>query len=157
MEEVAAKEVFLRMAAKLLVWLALAAVTASVAGCTPIQPVPATPAGIPPTPIFVPATSAPITQEDTITMPKPSDNPQVMQAIRDLAARLNIEFDAITLVSAEPVIWPDGGLGCPQPGMEYVQVQQDGMRIVLAAGGREYHYHSGETRGPFLCENPANE
>lgn len=90
-------------------------------------------------------------------MPKPSDNPLVMQAIRDLAGRLHVGFDAITVVSAEAVVWPDGALGCPQPGMEYIQVQQDGMRIVLAAGGREYHYHSGETRGPFLCENPAGE
>jgi hypothetical protein len=151
------KEVFLLMVAKRHFWPLWMVFAALVAGCAPIQPVTPTPVSEPLTPVFEPVPSAPITQENTITMPKPSDNPQVMQAIRDLATRLNVEMGAITLVSAEPVVWPDGGLGCPQPGMEYIQVQQDGMRIVLAAGGREYHYHSGETRGPFLCENPASE
>lgn len=151
------------------------------AGCTPTQPVTATPASatpVSPTPISptpVPAapvtstftlTDSPITQEETITVTKPSpnrqppnpqpSNPQVMQAIQDLAGRVGVSVDAITVISAEPVVWPDGGLGCPQPGMEYLQVQQDGMKIVLAVDGREYQYHSGETRGPFLCENPAD-
>ncbi|HMN28664.1 MAG TPA: hypothetical protein PKE45_10995 [Caldilineaceae bacterium] len=124
------------------------------AGCTPIRPM--TPSATPPTPIpFTPAASQSITQENTITMPMPSDNPQVVQAMKALSAQLGTPLDQITVVSAEPVVWPDGALGCPQPGMVYPQVQQDGMRIVLAVDGQEYHFHSGETRGPFLCENPA--
>jgi hypothetical protein len=37
----------------------------------------------------------------------------------------------------------------------YRQVQQDGMRIVLKAQGREFEYHSGGSRPPFLCESPS--
>ena len=55
-------------------------------------------------------------------------------------------------MSAAFVVWPDKGLGCPQHGMEYLQVQVDGTLIELEAGGERYRYHSGETRPPFLCE-----
>ncbi len=95
-----------------------------------------------------------ITQENTVSQPIPTDNPKVAQAMKDLAHRLSISLDKITVTSAEAVVWPDGGLGCPQPGMAYIQVQQDGMRIILNANGKEYHYHSGQRRPPFLCENP---
>lgn len=84
----------------------------------------------------------------------PSDNPLVVQALKDLAQRLNLQLDQITVVSAQAVTWPDGSLGCPRPGMVYPQVQQDGMRIILSANGQEYDYRSGERRPPFLCENP---
>ena len=50
------------------------------------------------------------------------------------------------------MVWPDKGLGCPQHGMEYLQVQVDGTLIELEVGGKRYRYHSGETRPPFLCE-----
>lgn len=99
-------------------------------------------------------TSKVITQENIVSQPIPTDNPQVAQAIKDLARRLSVSLDKITVARAEAVTWPDGGLGCPQPGMAYIQVQQDGMRIVLNVDGKEYHYHSGERRPPFLCENP---
>jgi hypothetical protein len=89
-----------------------------------------------------------------MTVQIPASNPVVVQAIQDLSTRLGIASDQISVVSAEPVVWPDGGLGCPQPGMVYPQVLRDGMRIILSAGGREYHYHNGEGRPPFLCENP---
>ena len=82
-------------------------------------------------------------------------NPLVMQAMKDLARRLSVSLEAIALVEFEAVIWPDASLGCPRPDMAYRQVQQDGARIVLAANGRKYIYHSGGSRAPFLCENPA--
>lgn len=70
----------------------------------------------------------------------------------DLAQRLTIEISAITLVSYEEVVWPDSSLGCPQPGMAYLQVPKDGSRIVLAFEGTTYDYHGGGGRDPFLCE-----
>lgn len=79
--------------------------------------------------------------------------PLVEQAAADLAQRLGVERSAITVVSAQEVEWPDGSLGCPQPGMMYTQVMTDGTRIELAVGGTVYRYHSGGRRGPFLCEN----
>jgi hypothetical protein len=76
----------------------------------------------------------------------------VATAVADLAERLGVDPDAVEVVSADAVVWPDAGLGCPAPGMSYAQVQVEGTRIVLAHDGGEYPYHSGGSRGPFLCE-----
>ena len=70
----------------------------------------------------------------------------------DLAERLDIKIDAIMLISYEDVVWPDSSLGCPQPGMAYLQVPKDGSRIVLEFEGTTYDYHTGGGRDPFLCE-----
>jgi hypothetical protein len=75
----------------------------------------------------------------------------VAVAVSDLETRLGIDETAITLVSFDAVVWPDGGLGCPQPGMAYTQVPVDGALIVLSVEGREFRYHSGGVRDPFLC------
>lgn len=73
-------------------------------------------------------------------------------AVSDLAQRLSIPATQVTLVEATPVVWPDSSFGCPQPGMSYLQVPQDGLLIRLQAGDRIYSYHSGGLRKPFLCE-----
>ncbi len=92
------------------------------------------------------------------TIPTPS-NPAlqglVMQAKEDLARRLSIEVEQIELLEASAVVWPDSGMGCPQPGMVYTQVQRDGALIRLRVGKRIYNYHSGGNRLPFLCEQAA--
>jgi hypothetical protein len=89
------------------------------------------------------------------TPPAAADAPEpVRQAIADLAARLAVSTEAIKIVQAEAVVWPDGSLGCPEPDMMYTQVIVEGMKIILAVEGEEYHYHYGDARGVFLCENP---
>ena len=80
----------------------------------------------------------------------------VKQAQQDLATRLNIAIKEIELVSFEDVVWPDGSLGCPQPGMAYTQVMVEGYRIILKHGGQVYTYHGGGGSPPFLCQNPVN-
>lgn len=75
-------------------------------------------------------------------------------AVADLAERLDVSPDQIDVLSVEEVTWRDRSLGCPRPGMMYVQALTPGNRIVLEYGGRRYEYHSGGMRGPFLCENP---
>ncbi len=98
------------------------------------------------------------TMKNSTPIPTPSDQglqKLVMQAKADLARRLNIAPDQIDLIELQSVVWPDGSLGCPQPGMGYIQVQVDGLLIRLRVGGRIYEYHSGGNRGPFFCEQPA--
>lgn len=95
------------------------------------------------------------TQE--VTMPPSSDvDPSLQglvdQATADLAKRLSVDESTISTVSASSVTWPDGSLGCPQPGMNYTQVTVDGVLIELAVDGTTYSYHSGGSRGPFLCQ-----
>ena len=103
---------------------------------------------------FVPTTtaeSAPVADRgDTM-----QTNPLVRQAISDLARRESIPSGSIELVSYEEVVWPDASLGCPHPDMSYIQVPQDGARIVLRFDNRERIYHSGGGRPPFLCANKA--
>ena len=61
----------------------------------------------------------------------------------------------MTLVSAEAVTFPDGGLGCPEPGMAYTQVMTDGYKVVATAGGKTYDYRG--TGSTFRrCTNPAS-
>jgi hypothetical protein len=78
--------------------------------------------------------------------------PLVVAATEDLAGRLGIEPDAVTVVDARAVTWPDSSLGCPEPGMLYTQVLVDGTFVVLEAEGRRYEYHGGDPL--FLCEQP---
>jgi hypothetical protein len=76
-------------------------------------------------------------------------------AVADLAGRLRIPPDEVAVVEARSVVWPDGSFGCPEPGMQYAQVLQEGVLIRLSAGGNTYSYHGGGSRKPFLCEHPA--
>ncbi len=71
--------------------------------------------------------------------------------IADAAGRAGVPVSEVTLVSAEAVTWPDGGLGCPLPGMVYPQVVVDGYQVIVEAGGRTYDYR-GSSVGKFrLC------
>ncbi len=90
------------------------------------------------------------------TVPIPSTSAEaalIRQAVSDLSQRLSVSEDQLSLVEYKNVVWPDAGLGCPQPGMAYKQVQRDGYRILLQYGKRTFAYHGGGNRGPFLCEN----
>lgn len=69
----------------------------------------------------------------------------------DLAQRLNIAADQIEVVKVEAVMWSDGSLGCPKPGMNYTQAIVPGFQITLSAGGQEYDYHA-DQETVFLCE-----
>jgi hypothetical protein len=115
-----------------------------------------TPRPTTPTTAKPPAGSVPV-GSDTAIYPgqiDPGLQPFVDMAIADLSGRLDVGPTAITVVSAVLVTWPDGSLGCPMPGMEYVQVLQDGSVIELGFGERVYRYHSGGNRTPFLCDQP---
>ena len=68
--------------------------------------------------------------------------PLIDWAVADLAARLNVAADAITVVGAEDVQWTDGSLGLPEPGMVYTKAIVSGQRITLQAQGRNFAYHA---------------
>ena len=83
----------------------------------------------------------------------PGLQPYIDLAIADLAGRLQVESGAITTRSAVLTVWPDASLGCPQPGMQYAQVQTDGSQILLEVDGVVYAYHAGGDTTPFLCDS----
>jgi hypothetical protein len=97
----------------------------------------------------IPATSAipEGTSVNATTVPKDL----IATAVSDAARRASVARDDVELVSAAAVTWPDGALGCPQPGMAYTQALVPGYRIVLRAGGQELNYHVGGRGGPMFC------
>ncbi|WP_152231892.1 hypothetical protein [Georgenia ruanii] len=72
-------------------------------------------------------------------------------AVADLANRLGGGTEPITVVLAQRETFPDGALGCPQPGHMYTQALVDGYRVVLARGDREWLYTAGTDGIPHLC------
>jgi len=82
-------------------------------------------------------------------MNAPAD--MIEAALTDAANRSTIAQADIKVVSAEPVTWPDGSLGCPQPGMMYTQALVPGYRIVLQAGEQTLNYHAMSRGRPVFC------
>lgn len=73
------------------------------------------------------------------------------QAREELAQKLGANPKDITVVAAEPIMWSDTSLGCPEPGKMYAQVITPGYQFILAYEGKQYDYHAG--RGHLvLCE-----
>ncbi len=156
------------------------AVSTSVQATPPTTTSPVTPSSVAPAEVTtVPSTTAPATTttetpqpsadetvttlttqppKETIVKPiqpvEPHAEGPVAAAVADLAARLGVGESVITVVSVEEVTWPDGSLGCPQPGMRYTQVLVNGSLILLEVDGVTYEYHSGGGRDPFYCPNP---
>ena len=141
-------------------FLALSVLTACAA-------LPAGPAFSPLSPLATPtsAEASPSTavSEQPLPTPKPEtaapgatpapqpDNRDL--ALADLAARLSVAPDAITVKAVERIEWPDASLGCPQPGIMYAQVITPGYRIVLEVDGKSYEYHADTQRHVVYCES----
>ena len=74
--------------------------------------------------------------------------------VADAAARAGVDESSVVVVTAAAVQWPDGSLGCPEPGVMYTQAVVDGSQIVVEAGGETYDYRL-DGKGNFkLCESP---
>jgi hypothetical protein len=93
----------------------------------------------------MPSTSEPNVPDAVIT------GDLVHAAIADLVERTGAEPGDIGVVSVDEVDWPDGSIGCPQPGMVYTQAIVNGTKIVLHYDGTDYAYHQGGGRAVFYC------
>lgn len=102
-------------------------------------------------------TEAPPTQQPEPEEPTGDHPAEVAAAIADLAEHLGVGTEEITVVSYEDVTWPDGALGCPEPGMSYTQALVPGARLVLEAGGVEYFYHAGPEPDLVRCDRTPQE
>ncbi len=70
---------------------------------------------------------------------------EVLKAATDLLTEeLAVSAENVTVVSAEFVQWRDSSLGCPQPGMAYLQVITPGYRVKLEMDGAEYFVHTNQ-------------
>jgi hypothetical protein len=57
----------------------------------------------------------------------------------------------LRVLSAEPVTWGDGSLGCPEEGMMYTQALVPGYRIRVQVQGRVLDYHASRDGRLVLC------
>jgi hypothetical protein len=126
--------------------LALAANLALACGAEPEEPGPTA------TPIMTPsATAAPTPAGET--PPVQSNVPQgILDPILNEAAALaNVAREQLVIVRAEPVVWNDGSLGCPEPGKMYTQALVHGYWVVIEAAGKTYDFRVGRGGNFRLC------
>ena len=101
------------------------------------------------TPPRVEAEITPVLEERQPLQPLPTipapQTPDTGEAPSGLVAEIGVEY-------AAAVVWPDGSMGCPQPGMMYTMALVPGYRVVLVAGGSQYDYHASERGSFILCE-----
>ncbi|MCB9453145.1 MAG: hypothetical protein H6672_17060 [Anaerolineaceae bacterium] len=97
--------------------------------------------------LFIPALSASAQQQ----IPDP-----VNAALNDLSSRVG---RTLTIGDLQNWTWaqsvyPDASLGCPQPGMSYIQVQTGGFKFVLTYNNVQYDYRvSNDQRIVILCNS----
>lgn len=72
-------------------------------------------------------------------------------ALADAARRSGGDEAKPSVVSAEAVVWPDGGLGCPEPGVVYTMAPVPGYRIRVRSGEILLEYHAGRRGNVVLC------
>ena len=129
----------------------LAAVFVLVVGCSAASAPSREPASL------TPASSQPslVPVESPAVSPGPLDLPQsvIDPVVADIAKTAGVPVTEVVVVSAEPVTFPDGSLGCPVPGLAYTQVVVDGFKIVATAGGQTFDYR-GSGSNFRRCQNP---
>ena len=72
----------------------------------------------------------------------------------DLEGHSRTSRSEFTLLAAESVQWPDGSLGCPEPGQMYTQALVNGYRIVIGIADQQYDYRASEKGFFKLCPGP---
>jgi hypothetical protein len=109
-----------------------------------------------------PALAAPVEPPTATQIPAPSTLPADMPAKSDLSAMVEAALAAaaektglqrsdLKVLSSEAVVWADGSIGCPQPGMSYTMALVRGYRIIVEAGGETLDYHATERGYLVLC------
>ena len=102
----------------------------------------------PPVDDIAPPATAPATAPAT----KPAEPDSIT---RRLAEALGLKPEALTLVTAFQVTWPNSCLGCQQPGTECLQVLTPGeQRLYRDSSGMEYDVRVGRNAQFLICAAP---
>jgi hypothetical protein len=80
----------------------------------------------------------------------------VQMASQNLASKLGISVDAITVMTFETVDWPDGCLGVPQKGVMCTQMITPGYKVTLEANQKQYIYHTNQDGTSMILEPSTN-
>ncbi len=77
------------------------------------------------------------------SIPQPTSPPPALHLAQlALGQQLGLEPAAISIVSAEPVEWPDACLGIHAPGKLCAQIVVPGYLVILEAAGQRYEYRT---------------
>ena len=94
-------------------------------------------------PIFSSCSNNSDGNEDNVDSMLPDNAAEVISKSKsDLAQRLNVTLDEITVHSLTEVEWNDTSMGYPELGMAYAQVITPGYLIVFSVDNSLYRYHS---------------
>src|SRR6266567_7534133 len=99
----------------------------------------------------VPPSASPTLTEEI--PPVKGEVPQkILEAIlKEAAALAKVAREQLVIVRAQPVVWNDGSLGCPEPGMMYTQALVNGYWVVIDAAGEKYDFRVGRGGSFRLC------
>lgn len=92
-----------------------------------------------------PSEAAPVTGE------VPAD--LLGEILTDAIDRTGVPASEIEIARAEETTWPDGALGCPEPGQVYTQALVDGFQVVVEAAGERLDYRATANGSFRLCED----
>ena len=73
--------------------------------------------------------------------------------LKEAAAKARVSREQLTVVRAEPALWNDGSLGCPQQGLMYTQALVNGYWVMIKTGGQTYDFRV-DSRGSFILCPP---
>lgn len=105
---------------------------------------------------FVAISSVTVTQVATAqTIPAMSESKMESAkiAIDTLSKQLSIKPEKINVIHVSDMNWPDSSLGCPKPGVNYLQVVTRGSLVLLQSNKKTYRVHIAKNRA-ILCEKP---
>ncbi|MEO7839449.1 MAG: hypothetical protein ABIU06_08875 [Anaerolineales bacterium] len=109
-------------------------------------------------PQFVPSEDSPENPLQFINTPEATEMPStppvekfVALSKKDLASRLGVEANKITLVKTAEMLWLNDALGCPRPGQFYPPGRVPGFQIWLDMEGTQYVYNTDFNGMLILC------
>lgn len=84
--------------------------------------------------------------------------PALIEKMRaDLAQLAGIAASDAKVARAESIVWPNGAMGCEQPGQMYTQATVPGYVVELEHGGKTYSYHASKEGVFQRCEHPTTQ
>jgi hypothetical protein len=92
--------------------------------------------------------------DDGTTVTGEVPNELLDPVIADAASRAGVDAATVTVVTAQEMMWPDGSLGCAEPGGIYTQAIVPGYWVIVEAGGVAYDYRLDDNGFFKLCTSP---
>lgn len=72
-------------------------------------------------------------------------------ALAKASLSTGVDKAALQVLSTEALTWPDGALGCPEPGVMYTMAPVAGFRIRIQVGAEILEYHASDRGHMVLC------